>query len=144
MKRIVLTFLASILILHACSSDEKIDGVKKNIHFNTLRKISLKKDSMMDVKVIMIYPNEEICSQRIVNANLYICEDIGKGDTLYVFDSCKKILSYVKENLDEGYLILDEDVINKHPDSVAVVVPKLFSIRRNSKYIFANLTRYID
>lgn len=118
--------------------------MKKSIQFNNLKKIFLKKDSTIDLKIITPYPNEEVCVSNIINANLYVCKDIRKGDTLYVFDVCDKIAWFVDEWPDESFSVLSENVKEHIPNSVTVVVPKSFKIPKNSNYIFSSITRLED
>lgn len=136
--------LLAILFFSECTSREKPDLVIKNIHFNNLKSFVMKKEDLIGIKIIRTYPNEETCIPKIVNANLYMCTDIRKGDTIYIFNICDKIPWFVKEIPDENFFLLGEHALIHHPDSVNILVPKSFKIPKNSNYIFSSITRLED
>lgn len=138
-----LAFLA-ILFFGECTNQKKPDFVTRNIHFKTFRSFVMEKEDVIGIKIIKTYPNEKICTSKIINANLYICEDIRRGDTIYVFSVCNNIPWFVKEIPDENFFLLGETMNNNPPDSINILVPKSFRMKEKSNYIFSNITRLED
>lgn len=136
--------LLVVFITSGCSKDKKAEFVKKNIQFSDLKQTFLKKDSIIDLKIITPYPNEEACPSNVINANLYVCKDMRKGDTLYVFQVCDKAAWFVEEYPNESFCVLSENVKENIPNSVTVLVPKSFRIPKKSNYIFSSITRLED
>lgn len=133
-----------ILFFIGCTNSEKPNLVMKNIHFNNLKNLVMEKEDLIGIKIIKTYPNEEVCTPKIINANLYICKDVRKGDTIYVFNICNKVPWFVKEIPDENFFLLGEHMKNYTPDSVSILVPESFKMSKNSNYIFSSITRLED
>lgn len=111
---------------------------------DALKKASLDAPHYTELSILKTYVNEKICTEKTINANLYICKDLKKGDTLYVFEICDKVAWFAKEELHENFVILKEDIKTNIPDSVSILVPKSMVIPTNTKYVFSNLTRLED
>jgi len=135
----LILFLFKIL---GCSTNPNFE--RRNCNIKILKRANLGDLQCTGVKILQAFPNESICNNQNINANLYICENVENGDTLCVFDACNKVPDFAKENLNENFCILKENVKNNIPDSVSILVPKSFRIPLRSKFVFSTLTRLID
>jgi len=103
------------------------------------------KDSLlMGVRVLKTYGYEKTCDKKMNNANLYICADIITGDTIYMFDPCGKVPSFIEINPDEGFAILTENIKTEIPDFVNILVPYAFKLPPHAKVVFSEITRLED
>lgn len=144
-KKIIAAFLyIFVLLVTACSTSERNTFVIRNIKTRGFDVADLKDSLYVDVSLLKTYANEQVCDNKIKNANLYICRNISTGDTLYVFDLCDKVAPFATENLHENFAILIEDIKTNIPDSVSILVPDSFKIPPNAKLVFSNLTRLLD
>ncbi len=133
------------LIGAGCSSDNTNNPVLTRVNFANLINAELKDSVYTNVSLLKTYGNEDICKDTVANANLYVCIDLDNGgDTLYVFETCRKVPAFAKGQLNENFAILKENVKRDAPVSVAIMVPQSFKIPEHSKFIFSSLTRLVD
>jgi len=137
--------LFSTLLFIACASANK--NAKIIISLGTFKEVAL--DSNVEwtyLKMIKIYPSKLNCSVNERYANLYICERLKNKDTIYVFEECEKIASFVLDTKPDHMPIIDKnDVVYQHSNKVTVFVKPDFKMPVNAKYLFArisNLTEY--
>ncbi|RYZ86373.1 MAG: hypothetical protein EOP04_14045 [Proteobacteria bacterium] len=140
--------LAFVVNIWGCKGkvkeSEPIDLVQKQITFEGLKRISVAKQDPLYLLIDSYYRNDEKCSDSVVNSNIYACTNAVNGDTIFVFDVCRKVPDYVDEKPDEGFVIFSDDVENTSPKSVNVIVPRSFKISKGSRFIFGELSRFID
>jgi hypothetical protein len=137
-------FLIIILFQFSCSDAPGIEFKKKNIHFGGLHRAVLDSGDYTGIHILQAYINEDSCSLGKLNANLYLAENIRTGDTLYIFDLCSKAPEFIKEDLQENFVIMHEKVKKDIPDSVCILVPQSFRIPLRSRFVFSVVTRLID
>jgi len=143
-KNIIFFCTLSIVACLIAGCSAKPDLQNRNLYIKGIKRADLGSLQCTGVKILETYPNESVCSGKITNANLYICENIENGDTLCVFEACSKIPDFAKEKLYENFCIMKENVRKDVPEIVVISVPKSFKMPSNLKYVFSNLTRLID
>lgn len=135
----LLVFLLSFN-LTACSTEE---SVKKNISVHQLKKTISLNENCNGVRILKVYLNEETCTSRQINANLYLCERDDTHGLLYVFELCDRAPYYVNDST-TWFCIMKEDIKKVLPENVTVKVPPSFSIPKNAECVFSRFLFLID
>jgi len=144
MKFIRKLLILALILTSSCTSNNDVKLMKKIVFTPALKRASLGEGLNTGVRIIKTYPNEEICRGGNFSANLFVCYDIDHKDTLYVLNACDSVPSFTKVDSDEIFVIDHEDIKDYLPDKVIIKVPVTFSIPKNAKCIFSNLTRLED
>jgi hypothetical protein len=122
---------------------------KNLMHETTISLVSLLKaqpDTFSNgtlVNIIKIYPAQKECKQNEKYANLYICSKVSNGDTVFIFEECRKVNEIAFDTINSYPVVKKSNIINS-PDKIAIFVPTDFKIRRNVKYFYAKMEFYSE
>jgi hypothetical protein len=138
-------FLVFVLISTSCLNRKpKPPGpqlVTKTVLLKKMKFDLLDSSSYTNVSLIKTYPTHHKCNGDDRFVNLYICRNDDSKDTLYVFEPCRSIPTYLADSsrYNSTLSIAKDDIQKKYPNSVFVDVPKNVGISAGSKFVFAKL-----
>jgi hypothetical protein len=116
-------------------------GIKTTISVASFKKATLDTGKILTLlQILHTYPAQMDCNTNEKYANLYVCKKFTNGDTVYVFEECKKVARFALDTSFHYAAVIDKDNMVIHsPDEVTVFVPANFRIPINAKYFFAKL-----
>jgi len=150
MKKIFYYNLIIPIILIALISNCTQQSQKRNKEVDLKTQVLFLKKMILDtlgdrsytnISLIKTYKTHQKCSGDDRFVNLYICRNDNSKDTLLVFEACRPVPDYLKEDskFKNTLSIAKDDVLKKFPDSVFVDLPTSVKISTNSKFVFARL-----
>jgi hypothetical protein len=104
---LLILLLTPLHLLQACN---KVEVEERVISLDSLKKTALDNGGeYTEVRILKTYPKQEDSNE--LSVNMYICKNINANDTVYVFDSSKKVPSFAQDtSIDIGVSIDKREV----------------------------------
>jgi uncharacterized pyridoxamine 5'-phosphate oxidase family protein len=99
------------------------------------------------LNIIKIYPAKKACNQynQIEKyANLYICSKVSSGDTVYVFEECRKVNEIAFDTINSYPVVKNTNIVIQSPDKISIFVSSDFEIKKDVKYFYAKMDFYSE
>jgi hypothetical protein len=135
-KKFWFIILIMPIYIHSCCGADSL--IKTTLPLRYLQIAQLDSGRFTFLTILQTYPAQSKCNSIDNYSNLYICRRIN-GDSLYIFEECKKVsdLAYSSEH----YMgVIDKNILSIQESQKAIIfVPKDFRFSNKIKYIFANI-----
>ena len=116
------------------------EQVTREINLETLSLMELSEEHT-NIELIKSYQSPG-CKENKVNANVYICV-IESGDTLFVFEFCKKVPQFAKDDYefkDDLHLIIDKKDVLSSLENL-IYIPAEVQVNSHEKFIVGSITK---
>ena len=122
--------------LFSCSNKKTV-----SLDLDNYEKLVIK-DNDLSVILIKTFPNENKCSETVLNSNLYLCQDFETNDTIMVFEPCSEVPDFAENNFsgERDLTIEKKHIIKSKIKNINVILEDKTILNKKYKYVLGSLT----